>query len=157
MSHASTQHDRLLALPHREPFLFLSELTELDPGRQGKAHWRVAGGEVFFRGHFPGNPVVPGVLLGESLAQLAGLVAFSDGQNAVAAQRVRLSRLDLKFPLAVNPPADVHLEATLTRRLDELVMFDVRATVADRSVAVGSLVLSCTKEPNATSAQPGGA
>ena len=134
-------------LPHREPFLFISELVAIDPRQRGTGIWRVTGSEDFFRGHFPGNPVIPGVLLGESLAQLAGLVAFgssASGHSSTSAvfQSARLARIDIKLPRAVVPPAHVQLEATVTRTLDGLVMFDVRATVGGEPVAVGSLVLA---------------
>jgi len=141
MSSESAQNGGLSGLPHREPFLFVSEVVEIETGVRGSAVWRVSGSEGFFRGHFPGNPVVPGVLLGEALAQLAGLVAFS-GPSIAGERGARLARIDVKFPLAVVPPAEIQLQAVQTRQLDSLVMFDVRATVSGNMVAIGSLVLA---------------
>jgi len=141
-------HDQSLGLPHREPFLFISEIVRVDPQRSGAAIWRLTGNEDFFRGHFPGSPVVPGVLLGESLAQLAGLVAFGHhhtpetDQTSQTAQIARLARIDIKLPRAVVPPADIQLEATVTRTLDGLVMFEVCASLGGDPVAIGSLVLA---------------
>ena len=140
MSGAAVNPGLLLRLPHREPFLFLSELLELDPGRFGRGLWRITGREEFFRGHFPDNPLVPGVLLGESLAQLAGVVAFHDGDSAESA--VRLGRIDIKLLRPVLPPADIQLEATLKRRMDAMILFDVRAMAGGETAAVGSLVLA---------------
>ena len=144
MSSESAQNGGLSGLPHREPFLFVSEVVEIETGVRGSAVWRVSGSEGFFAGHFPGNPVVPGVLLGEALAQLAGLVAFSGPSIAGdrGARLARLARIDVKFPLAVVPPAEIQLQAVQTRQLDSLVMFDVRATVSGNTVVIGSLVLA---------------
>ena len=61
-------------LPHRKPFLFVSGIEALRTGESGIGIWSVRGDEDFFTGHFPGSPVLPGVLIAEGLAQLAGLV-----------------------------------------------------------------------------------
>ncbi len=147
------KHGQSFGLPHREPFLFISELVRIDPHRSGTAIWRLTGQEDFFRGHFPGNPIVPGVLLGESLAQLAGLVAFGYGRTPETAQSARLARIDIKLPRAAVPPANIQLEAAVTRMLDGLVMFDVRASLGDDPVAVGSLVLAVSGTTETASTQ----
>lgn len=61
-------------IPHRDPFLLLDEITELEPGKKVVAIKNVTGSEDFFKGHFPGIPVMPGVLIIEAIAQ-AGAVA----------------------------------------------------------------------------------
>src|SRR5205809_7944541 len=68
------------ALPHGVEFRFLDRLTALDPGKSGAGEYTVRGDEPFLRGHFPGAPLMPGVLLAEAAAQLAGVVAQSDPQ-----------------------------------------------------------------------------
>jgi 3-hydroxyacyl-[acyl-carrier-protein] dehydratase len=72
--------DPLEALPHGPSFRFVDRLTALDPGKSGTGIYDVRGDEAFLAGHFPGFPIVPGVVLIEALAQLAGVVAQCDPQ-----------------------------------------------------------------------------
>jgi 3-hydroxyacyl-[acyl-carrier-protein] dehydratase len=69
-------------LPHRPPFLFVDEVTEIVPGRSAKGVWALTGSEPFFAGHFPGRPTLPGVLMVEALAQLGGIAVLSDERFA---------------------------------------------------------------------------
>ncbi len=65
-------------LPHRPPFLFVDEITALTPGESASGLWRLTGTEAFFRGHFPGRPLLPGVLMVEAMAQLGGIALLTD-------------------------------------------------------------------------------
>jgi 3-hydroxyacyl-[acyl-carrier-protein] dehydratase len=65
-------------LPHRPPFLFVDEVTAVDPGHSASGVWKLTGDEPFFQGHFPGRPTLPGVLMVEAMAQLGAIALLSD-------------------------------------------------------------------------------
>lgn len=142
----SESHDMLAAalrhLPHGPEFRFLDRLTELDPGKSGKGEYRVRGEESFLRGHFPGDPLMPGVLLVEAAAQLAGTVAQSDPQVG-ALPGLKLTALrSVKILGAARPGDVIRLQAKVTGRLDNLVQAQVTAAVGERIVLQGELTLS---------------
>ena len=72
MKPAETGENGLGFLPHGPEFRFLDRVLSLTPGKEGTGEYRVRGDEPFLRGHFPGDPILPGVLLIEAAAQLAG-------------------------------------------------------------------------------------
>jgi len=69
-------------LPHRPPFLFVDEITALEPGLSGSGLWRLTGDEWFFGGHFPGRPTLPGVLMCEAIAQMGAIAVLTDDRFA---------------------------------------------------------------------------
>lgn len=131
-------------LPHAEPFRFLTRVTELTPGATGKAEWDLSGEEDFFRGHFPGAPVVPGVLLTEAAAQLSGLVAWSGSKSAKNARPdgVRLAQANMKFPGAATPPSTISISAEFVRELGPLCILRAEVRCADKTIAEGTITLA---------------
>ena len=69
-------------LPHRPPFLFISEIVAVDPGVSVHCRWKLSGEEAFWVGHFPGRPTLPGVLMVEALAQAGAIAVLSDPRFA---------------------------------------------------------------------------
>lgn len=126
-----------LGLPHREPFIFIDEVLEVRPGEAARCRKVFAAGEPFFRGHFPGQPIVPGVLLTEALAQTAGIAASQPGTA------FRLSAIrGMKFLAPVGPDEEVSLHARKVGAVGGLWQFEVSAQVGGRAVAEGVVVLS---------------
>src|SRR5436309_4393266 len=110
----------LASLPHGPEFRFIDRLLSLDPGKQGVGEYAVRGDEPFLRGHFPGQPLMPGVLLIEAAAQLAGTVAQSDPQIAPMPD-LRLTALRaVKILGTARPGETIRLEANIIGRLGNL-------------------------------------
>lgn len=82
MSPLSDLPDPLDVLPHRPPFLFVDEVTALEPGVSATGRWTLTGDEDFFTGHFPDRPTLPGVLMVEALAQVGAIATLTDERFA---------------------------------------------------------------------------
>jgi len=68
-------------LPHRSPFLFVDEITAVEPGVSASGIWHLSGDEWFFSGHFPGRPTLPGVLMCEAIAQMGAIAVLVGGKH----------------------------------------------------------------------------
>ena len=119
-------------------------LTELVPGREAAATYQVRGDEAFLEGHFPGDPMMPGVILIEAIAQLGGVVAQTDPVvPAMAGLRLTGVRA-AKILGAVRPGEVLEIRARLEGRMGGLVQIDGEVSVAGTSLATARVTLSGT-------------
>lgn len=134
-------------LPHRSPFLFVDRVMEI------KAHERIVAEkdllpeDVFFSGHFPGRPLMPGVLVSEALAQTSGLLlGLSAVEENQPLEKERpgyfLASVNMKYLTPARPGQTLRLEADLVKGFAGLFLFEVAAFVGDSRVAKGKLSLA---------------
>lgn len=131
-------------LPHRYPFLLIDRVLELDIGKRVKALKNVTANEPFFNGHFPGKPVMPGVLMIEALAQAAAVLAYTSQPKDAAGrpQIVYLAGVDnARFKRIVIPGDQLILEVTTSRIVRNIGKFACRATV-DGQLAVEATLIA---------------
>jgi 3-hydroxyacyl-[acyl-carrier-protein] dehydratase len=132
----------LQLLPHGAEFRFVDRLLSLEPGRSATAEFRVAPDAPFLRGHFPRQPLFPGVLLIEAGAQLAGIAAQSDPLLTPLPNLKLTAVRNVKIMGTAKPGEVIRIEAAVTGRLNNLVQADVSITVEDQTVMQGALTLS---------------
>ncbi|HEX3798769.1 MAG TPA: 3-hydroxyacyl-ACP dehydratase FabZ family protein [Verrucomicrobiae bacterium] len=132
----------LRRLPHGAEFRFVDRVTYLEPGRQGEGEYRVLGDEHFLRGHFPGEPLFPGVLLIEAAAQLAGVIAQSDPTIPPLANLKLTAMRAVKILGSAHPGETLQLQAQITGRLGNLVQASAQIFVMGNTVMSGELTLS---------------
>ena len=145
MNSADDLQNALKLLPHGAEFRFVDRLTKLNPGQSGEGEYEVRGDEPFLRGHFPGDPIFPGVLLVEATAQLAGVVAQSD-PKIPPLKHLKLAALrNVKILGTAKPGEIISLEAKITGRLDNLIQAQATAKIPGKIILTAELTLSGTK------------
>ena len=129
-------------LPHRYPFLLVDRVIDYTVGERLRAIKNVTINEPFFQGHFPGHPVMPGVLIIEALAQACGLlVQLSRKHDASAKALYYLVKVDnAKFTQIVGPGDQLQLEVKLKRMIRSMGLFHCRAKVDGKTVAEAELM-----------------
>lgn len=132
----------LKSLPHGPEFRFVNVLIELDPGKSAVGHYLLSGEETFLAGHFPGQPLMPAVLMVEAIAQVAGIAAQTDPViPALADMRLTAIR-QVKIYGAAFPGETLRIEATIQGRMGNLVQASGRVSVDDRVLVEGQVTLS---------------
>jgi 3-hydroxyacyl-[acyl-carrier-protein] dehydratase len=128
-------------IPQREPFLMIDEVEEYVPGEMAVAYKNVDESEWYFEGHFPGNPIMPGVLIAESLAQAGAIAILSleenQGKNAL------FGGIDkLRFKKMVVPGDRLKLEVKIIKRKGPIGVGTAIATVDGKVAAKGELTFA---------------
>jgi len=117
----STAQEELNALPHGEEFRFVQEITVLDPGVSAVGVYRISGDELFLPGHFPENPMWPGVIMVESIAQLGGVAAQSSAEHS-RLENMRLTAIkNAKILGSAEPGAMLEIEVKVEGRMGSLI------------------------------------
>ena len=130
-------------IPHREPFLLLDEVTELEPGVRASGRYLVNPGDWYLAGHFPGNPIMPGVLQVEALAQLGAVcgLAHPDFAGKLA---LFAGIDDVRFKRIVRPGDVLDLECAITRLRGPIGKADCSAHVAGELACRATLTFALT-------------
>ena len=126
-------------IPHREPFLLIDRITELEPGVRAVGEHDFDGTEWYQAGHFPGNPIVPGVILVESMAQVATVMAMSmpeyrDGLGLFAGIE------EMRFKRMVKPGDTGRFEAAMDKFRRGFAKVNVKTYVGDELAAEGAIL-----------------
>jgi 3-hydroxyacyl-[acyl-carrier-protein] dehydratase len=131
-------------LPHRDPFLLLDEVVELAPGERVVARKRVREDEWYLGGHFPGRPIMPGVLIVEAMAQTGAVAVLADEAN-----RGKLALFagidDVRFKRIVEPGDELELTCELERVRGPIGRGKATATVDGELAARGTLTFAVTE------------
>ena len=121
-------------LPHRYPFLLVDRITEMNPRVKAVGIKNVTINELFFQGHFPGQPIMPGVLIIEAMAQVAGVLAFNSG--ATPGNSVYFMSIEkAKFRRPVVPGDQIKLEVNVLQHRGNVWKFSGNAIVDEKVAA----------------------
>jgi 3-hydroxyacyl-[acyl-carrier-protein] dehydratase len=133
--------DRLIEyLPQKKPFLFLDHVTEAVSGERASGTKTFPAGDRIFENHLPDEPLVPGVILIEALAQLCAVVLIpAEGEQPVHGYLAEVSRM--RFRRLIHPDETITLHAALDRRMGTAARFDVRAQVGEEVAAEGFITV----------------
>ncbi len=130
----------LAMLPHRYPFLLVDRVVDVEPGTSIHALKNVTINEPFFPGHFPGEPVMPGVLIVEALAQAGAILALQTTGESIEGKLLLFRGIDrAKFRRPVTPGDQLHLHARVTKQRGAFWSFSTEAKVDGEVVAEAEL------------------
>ncbi len=132
----------LTTLPHGPAFRFVDEVNHLEPGVSGSGSYAISGDEAFLSGHFPGNPMMPAVIMVEALAQLGGIVAQSDPRSLPLTD-VRLTAMkNVKVFDTAVPGETLELRVRVAGRLGNLIQLEGQIECEGRMLVAAQLTLS---------------
>lgn len=128
-------------IPQREPFLMIDRVEEFVPGESCVAYKEVRSDEYYFKGHFPGNPIMPGVLIVESLAQTGAVAILSMEENK--GKNALFGGIDkIRFKKQVVPGDTLKLEVKIIKRKGPIGIGEAIATVDGKIAAKGELTFA---------------
>lgn len=137
----------LQSLPHGPEFRFVENVTSLDPGQSGQATYLITGEEEFLKGHFPGRPLWPGVIMIEAIAQLGGVVAQSD-PDIPALDDMRLTSVkNAKILGSTTPGSTLTIQASVQGRMGPLIQVNGTVLDGETKLATAIVMLSGTEPP----------
>lgn len=139
-------HEIMEILPHRYPFLLVDRIQELDLGKRVVGSKNVTINEPFFEGHFPGRPVMPGVLIIEAMAQVAGVLAFKSNQDPKKKTVYFISIDKAKFRKPVLPGDQLRLVVEVIQSRPPYWRMKAQAHVADTLVCEAELMAMLADE-----------
>ena len=135
-------------LPHRYPFLLVDRITELDPGKSATGLKNVTINEPFFQGHFPGRPIMPGVLLVEAMAQASGVLAVESLGLGGSGKLVYFMAIDsAKFRRPVEPGVLLRIEVDLIQDRGTVCKFAGRVLIDGKVAAETSFTAMIADPP----------
>jgi beta-hydroxyacyl-ACP dehydratase FabZ len=143
-------HDIMRFLPHRYPFLLVDRIIELEPEKRIVGLKNVTINEPFFQGHFPGAPVMPGVLIIESMAQVAGVMIYRDLPDKEKKLIYFTGIESAKFRRPVLPGDQLRIEMELLNRRSNFGKMQGRATVDGKLVAEAVVFFAISDHPGVT-------
>ncbi len=126
-------------LLHRYPFLFVDRIIEMEKGKRIVGIKNVTGNEAFFQGHFPGNPIMPGVIIIEAMAQVAGVLMLSEPQDA--GKLVYFTGIDkVRFRKVVIPGDQLRFEVVPIKIRSHVGIMEGKAYVDNNLVAEATMI-----------------
>jgi 3-hydroxyacyl-[acyl-carrier-protein] dehydratase len=138
----------MAVLPHRYPMLLVDRVESLELGERISAVKAVTMNEGFFQGHFPGRPIMPGVMIIEALAQAAGVLAMESFGLAGSGKLVYFMAIDnAKFRNPVEPGCLLHLNVEFTQKRARVCKFAGRAMVGDQLAAEAEFMAMIADPP----------
>ena len=138
----------MAVLPHRYPMLLVDRVEELVPDERICAVKAVTMNEGFFQGHFPGRPIMPGVMIVEALAQAAGVLAMESLGLIGSGKLVYFMSIDnAKFRAPVEPGCLLYLHVTFVQKRARVCKFAGRATVGDQVAAEAEFMAMIAEPP----------
>ncbi len=130
------------ALPHGPEFRFVDEIVELEGGKRALGRYTVRGDEAFLVGHFPGRPLMPGVILVEAIAQLGGVVAQSDPAIPAVEGLLLTGIRGAKILGAAVPGEVLEISAMVEGRLGPMIQISGEVKVGERVLATAKVQLA---------------